>query len=64
MELSQVSGRIIMGGVVVLTVGMAVAILGVVTPSLFFPGVFAIVGGLIVIAAGAIVRAAKADIDE
>ncbi len=64
MEISRSAGRIILGGVVLLTIGMAIAILGVVTTPLFFPGVFGIVGGLVVIAAGTIVRAAGGDANE
>jgi hypothetical protein len=64
MELTRNSERVITLGVVLLTVGMAVAVAGVVTTALFFPGVFGIAGGLIVIAAGTILRAARRDTDE
>ena len=60
MALWQDAARITVLGVVLLTLGMAIAILGIVTPALFYPGVFGIVAGLVVIAAGSIVHAVKA----
>src|SRR4051812_2814978 len=52
--------RLLITGIALLTLGMAVAVLGVTVSSLFFPGLFGIMFGLIALAGGAIASVVRA----
>lgn len=55
---ANIREMILLGGLMVATLGMALVVFGVVVSALFFPGVYLLAFGLLATAVGAILRVA------